>query len=116
MPRYDLLRHMARGFTDDLEVPHYRVDRNFETALIRLVFEWSPQLSDYPVAIDAREERLFLQGGDVIVADGSTLFIGVGNLTEEVAARRLARALEMDVIAVQLPTGDDRAGVEMYKS
>jgi arginine deiminase len=90
--------------------------RNFETALIRLAFDWSPQLRDYPVAFDAREERLFLQGGDVIVADQSTLLVGVGNLTEEAAARRLARKLEMDVVAVQLPTGGNRAGVEIYDS
>jgi arginine deiminase len=89
--------------------------RNFETALIRLAFEWSPSLRDYPLAFDAREERLFLQGGDVIVADERTLFIGVGNLTEEAAARRLARRLEMDVVAVQLPAGRERAGVEIYK-
>jgi arginine deiminase len=90
--------------------------RNFETALIRLAFDWSPQLRDYPVAFDAREERLFLQGGDVIVADPSTLLIGVGNLTEEAAARRLALKLGMDVVAVQLPTGGNRAGVEIYDS
>jgi arginine deiminase len=89
--------------------------RNFETALVRLAFEWSPSLRDYPVAFDAREERLFLQGGDVIVADERTLLIGVGNLTEEAAARGLARKLEMDVVAVQLPAGRERAGVEIYK-
>jgi arginine deiminase len=92
------------------------VDRNFETTLVRLAFDWSPRLRHYPVAFDAREERLFLQGGDVIVADENTLLIGVDNLTEELAARRLARMLEMDVVAVQLPSGGDRAGVEMYES
>jgi arginine deiminase len=91
-------------------------DRNFETTLVRLAFEWSPRLRDYPVAFDAREERLFLQGGDVIVADEDTLLIGIDNLTEELAARRLARMLEMDVVAVQLPSGGERAGVEMYES
>jgi arginine deiminase len=90
--------------------------RNFETALIRLAFDWSPQLRDYPVAFDAREERLFLQGGDVIVADEDTLLVGIGNLTEEAAARRLAQKLDMDVVAVQLPTGGERAGVEIYAS
>jgi arginine deiminase len=90
--------------------------RNFETALIRLAFDWSPQLRDYPVVFDAREERLFLQGGDVIVADPSTLLVGVGNLTEEAAARRLALKLGMDVVAVQLPTGGNHAGVEIYDS
>lgn len=89
--------------------------RNFETALVRLAFEWAPSLRDYPVVFDAREERLFLQGGDVIVADEKTLLIGTGNLTEEAAARRLARNLDMDVLAVQLPSGAERAGVEIYK-
>jgi arginine deiminase len=88
--------------------------RNFETALIRLAFDWSPSLRDYPVAFDAREERVFLQGGDVIVADQKTLLIGVGNLTEEAVARRLARKLEMDVVTVQLPAGRARAGAEIY--
>jgi arginine deiminase len=90
--------------------------RNFETALIRLAFEWSPSLSDYPVAFDAREQRLFVQGGDVIVADGQTLLIGVGNLTEPAAARRLAQSLHMNVVAVQLPTGGEPAGWEIYKN
>jgi arginine deiminase len=89
--------------------------RNFETALIRLAFDWSPSLREYPVVFDGREERLFLQGGDVIVADERTLLIGVGNLTEEGAARRLAQKLEMDVVAVQLPAGGQDAGVEIYK-
>jgi arginine deiminase len=89
--------------------------RNFETALIRLAFDWSPSLREYAVVFDGREERLFLQGGDVIVADERTLLIGVGNLTEEGAARRLAQKLEMDVVAVQLPAGGEDAGVEIYK-
>jgi arginine deiminase len=90
--------------------------RSFETSLIRLAFDYAPQLQKYPVAFDAHEHGVCLQGGDVIVVDDDTLFIGVGNLTEEAAAVKLARILEMDVVAVQLPTGGEDAGAEMYES
>ncbi len=64
---------------------------------------WSSSLRRYPVAFDAAEAGLWLQGGDLIVADENTLFLGVGNLTAEAAARPLARKLGMDVVTVQLP-------------
>jgi arginine deiminase len=91
-------------------------DRSFETALVRLAFDGSPRLRGYPVVFDARERQVCIQGGDAIVADEDMLFLGVGNLTEEIAAPMLARSLEMDVVAVQLPGGGDRPGAEMYES
>jgi arginine deiminase len=80
-------------------------NRRFEVDLLRLALRWSPALRGYPVAMDADRDGVLLQGGDLIVADENTLLLGVGNLTEEPAARRLAQKLEMDVIAVQLPSG-----------
>jgi N-dimethylarginine dimethylaminohydrolase len=40
-----------------------------------------------------------------MVADEKTLLVGVGNRTSEAAAPKLARALNMDVVAVRLPSG-----------
>ncbi len=77
--------------------------RDPELALFRFMLTWAPSLTDCPVVFDAALEELQLQGGDVIVADPQTLLVGVGNLTSEQAASRLAERLEMDVIAVSLP-------------
>lgn len=76
--------------------------RAIEPELIRLLTRWTEPLA-YPIAFDAPAERVYLQGGDLIVADPNTLWLGVANLTEEDAAPRLARALGMDVVAVELP-------------
>jgi arginine deiminase len=80
-------------------------NRAFETDLFRFALRWSPALQPYRIAFDAHKERLYLQGGDVIVADERTLLVGVGNLTEDSAARLLAQKLRMDVISVQMPGG-----------
>jgi arginine deiminase len=79
-------------------------NRRYEVDLFRLALRWSPELAGYPVALDAGREGVLLQGGDLIVADERTLLLGVGNLTEESAAKRMAQKLEMDVVAVQLPS------------
>ncbi len=76
--------------------------RAMEPELIRFLTQWAEPLA-YPIAFDAPAERLYLQGGDLIVASPRTLWLGVANLTDEEAAPRLARALEMEVIAVELP-------------
>jgi len=78
--------------------------RSFETKLLRFAFTFAPTLQGYPIVFDAAHEGIALQGGDLMVADEQTLFLGVGNSTEELAASRLARKLEMDVVAVQMPS------------
>ncbi len=78
-------------------------DRMPEAALFRFALQWSPSLRAYPIAFDATRAKMRLQGGDVLVADDKTLFLGVGNLTERAVAPKLARALRMDVVTVQLP-------------
>jgi arginine deiminase len=83
--------------------------RALEPELIRLLTQWTEPLA-YPIVFDAPAERVFLQGGDLIVADANTLWLGVGNLTEEQAAPRLARVLGMEVIAVELP--GENAGLQ----
>lgn len=79
--------------------------RSIESALVRFTFDWCPALKRYPVVFDAVEEGLTLEGGDLMVADERTLFLGVGNRSNPAVARRLAMRLEMDVVAVQMPSG-----------
>lgn len=79
------------------------IERKVQSLLLRFALQWSPTLRKYPVAFDACAEEVFLQGGDLIAVDENTLLLGVGNLTEPVAARMLARKLGMDVVAVRLP-------------
>lgn len=84
--------------------------RSFEAKLARLVFAHAPALAKYPIVYDAAKDDVFVEGGDVMVLDESTLLVGVGNATDEKAAARLAQQTEMDVVAVQMPTSQWRAG------
>jgi arginine deiminase len=80
--------------------------RVFLAQLMRFVAEYSPSLTRYPVAFDAIEEQVLVEGGDVQVMNGDTLLMGVGYRSEPSAARHLARRLGMNVIAVQLRKAD----------
>jgi arginine deiminase len=80
--------------------------RIFSAQLMRFAAEYSPSLSRYPVVFDAIEEQVLLEGGDVQVIDENTLLIGVGHRSEPLAAKQLARRLNMNVIAVQLCQAD----------
>jgi arginine deiminase len=84
--------------------------RSFEAALTRLVFQHAPALAKYPVGFDAAAEKVHLQGGDLLVLDESTLLLGVGNSTDERAAELLAQKLEIDVVAVQMPSKEWQPG------
>ncbi len=76
-------------------------NRGRENMLLRFLYEHSPLLKDYPVAFDAVEEGLVIEGGDAMVVDEKTLFLGVGNRTDPRIAPVLARRLNMDVLTVQ---------------
>lgn len=78
--------------------------RAVESTLIRFLYEWSPALKKYPILFDAAEEELAIEGGDVMVVDERTLFVGAGNRTDAKAPARLARKLNMDVVSVLLPS------------
>lgn len=79
-------------------------ERTLEPVLLRFAFEWASSLARYPVAFDACKEGVGLQGGDLLVEDDNTLLLGVGHLSEESTAKRLATTLDMDVVTVQLPS------------
>ncbi len=79
--------------------------RAFEATLARFIFQFASSLSQYPIAFDARDEQVYIQGGDILVVDDHTLMVGVGNSSTDQAASRLAQKLEMDVLAVQMPGG-----------
>lgn len=74
--------------------------RRRENMLLRFLYRWSPLLADFPVAFDAVAEGLNIEGGDAMVVDRKTLFLGVGNRTDPRIAPVLARRLGMDVLAV----------------
>jgi arginine deiminase len=83
-----------------------------EQVLLRFMFEFSPELERYPVVFDAQQEGLIAEGGDFLVVDEHTLFLGVGNRTDPRIAPVLARRLGMDVLAVQTRKADGLRRVE----
>lgn len=84
--------------------------RAFESILARFAFQYSTPLRKYPIVFDAVKEQVHVQGGDVMVLDANTLLVGVGNTTSEAAAISLAKKLDMDVVAVQMPSGEWQPG------
>lgn len=76
--------------------------RGRENMILRFAYRYSPILADVPVALDAVERGFIIEGGDAMVVDEKTLFLGVGYRTSPEAAPILAEALGMDVYAVQI--------------
>jgi arginine deiminase len=85
--------------------------RTPESALVRFAYEWAPALKRYPVVFDASEERVSMEGGDIMVASPRMLWMGVGNRSQEAAARRLALRLNLDVLAVSMPSAEQRTPI-----
>jgi arginine deiminase len=75
--------------------------RRRENMLLRFLYAHSPLLKDVPIAFDAVEEGMIVEGGDAMVIDANTLFLGTGNRTDPRIAAVLAKRLDMDVLAVQ---------------
>lgn len=82
----------------------YSERRQFEAEMTKFIFQHADSLRGYPIVYDAIEEDVMLQGGDVLVMNADTLLVGVGNATELRVAPELAKRLNLDVIAVQMPT------------
>lgn len=78
--------------------------RGRENMLLRYIYRYSPMLADVPIALDAVEEGFIIEGGDAMVVDANTMFLGVGNRTTPGAGAILARRLEMDIYTVQIGT------------
>lgn len=78
--------------------------RGRENMLLRFIYRYSPMLADVPVALDAVEEGFIIEGGDAMVVDEKTMFLGVGNRTTPEAGAILARRLGMDIYTVQIGT------------
>jgi len=85
--------------------------RTLENSLARLMFTHAAALRDFPIVFDAAKEGVILDGGDVIVRDEKTLFLGVGQRSDRKAAPLLAQRLGMDVIAVSMPPRDRPNGM-----
>lgn len=88
-----------------------RWSRARENRLARLIFRYADAFKDIPIAFDAAREGVFLDGGDVIVLDADTLLVGVDNRSSRAAAPKLARRLDMDVLAVAMPPWEQRSGL-----
>ena len=78
--------------------------RGRENMLLRFAYKYSPMLNDTPIAVDAVEHGFIVEGGDAMVVDHKTMFLGVGNRTSPESAPVLARLLDMDIYAVQIGT------------
>jgi arginine deiminase len=75
--------------------------RRRENMLLRFVYRHSPLLADFPIAFDAVEEGLIVEGGDMMIVSPTMMFLGVGNRSDPRIAPVLARRLGMDVLTVQ---------------
>jgi arginine deiminase len=87
--------------------------RTLENAIARLIFPNATALRDLPVVFDAAQEGVNLEGGDIIVRDEKTLFLGIGNRSDKEAAPLLAKKLGMDVLAVTMPPIDKPNGLNV---
>ena len=85
--------------------------RTLENSIALLMFRYAGALREFPVVFDAAKEGVLLDGGDVIVRDGKTLFVGVGQRSDREAAVLLAKKLDMDVMAVSMPPRDKPNGM-----
>ncbi len=77
--------------------------RTLENQIARLMFRHAQALRDFTIVFDAAREGVTLDGGDVIVRDENTLFVGVGQRSDKEAAPLLAKKLGMDIYAVSMP-------------
>lgn len=85
--------------------------RSIENHLMRFMVQHAPELADFPIAFDAYEHEVYLDGGDLIVYDENTILLGVDNRSDREAAVLLAQNLDMDVYAVSMPPWDRRSGI-----
>ncbi len=90
-------------FSNDARTP--------ESTLVRFAYEWSPLLKRYPIVFDASEERVHMEGGDIMVVSPRMIWMGTGNRSQESAAKRLALRLDMDVLAVAMPPAEQRTPI-----
>jgi arginine deiminase len=86
-------------------------NRTLENSIARLMFRHAAALRDFPIVFDAEKEGVTMDGGDVIVRDEKTLFMGVGQRSDRQAALLLSKKLGMDVIAVSMPPREKPSGM-----
>jgi arginine deiminase len=86
-------------------------NRALENSIARLIFRYAAAVRDFPIIFDAKKEGVTLDGGDVIVVDENTLFMGAGQRSDRKAAGLLAQKLGMDVIAVSMPPREKPNGM-----
>ena len=87
--------------------------RGVEHRLGRFIFTYADGLRDCPVLFDAEKEGVFCEGGDILVRDEKTIFMGIHNFSDSAAAEKIARTLDMDVIGVAMPPYEDFSGANI---
>ena len=87
--------------------------RSMEHRLGRFLFTYSDNLRECPILFDAEKEDVYCEGGDILVRDEKTIFMGVNNFSDSKAAQKIAIALDMDVIGVAMPPHEDFSGANM---
>jgi arginine deiminase len=75
------------------------------------MFRHARELREFPIVFDAAKEGVILDGGDVIVRDERTLFMGAGQRSDREAAVLLSKKLGMDVLAVSMPPKEKPNGM-----
>lgn len=76
-------------------------DRSFENLIFRFILETANNIGK--IVFDSSQERVFSQGGDVIVLNEEIIAVGVGNLTEKKFAVKLSKKVENEIVTVSLP-------------
>lgn len=87
--------------------------RTVEHKLGRFMFAYADKLRDCPILFDAEKQNVFCEGGDILVRDEKTIFMGINNFSDAEAAQKIAIALDMDVIGVSMPPYEDFSGANM---
>ena len=87
--------------------------RWLEHAIGRFIFNFAEDLKDCKIAFDAEKEGVRCEGGDIIVLNEHTILMGINNLSEAEAARKIAQKLNMDVYGVSMPPFEDFSGTNV---
>jgi arginine deiminase len=77
------------------------------------MFRYAEVLKGCNIAFDAEKEGVLCEGGDIIVKDENTILMGIHNMSEDEAARKMAQTLEMDVFGVAMPPYEDFSGTNV---
>lgn len=88
-------------------------ERRLEHSIGRFMFQFAEELKDCVIAFDAEKEGVLCEGGDILVKDENTIFMGIHNMSDAEAAQKMAQKLNMDVMGVSMPPLEDFSGTNI---